>query len=99
MKSKLTIESYASAHHVVEHRIITLYYFIINEQIFVTFLEASSWRLYLAVVVCFSRLQVGGCRGSDPEQMLFVRRGGGLRIHSGQHLHEVRELLGVAWLG
>jgi hypothetical protein len=63
-----------------------------------TFLEASSWRPCLAAGACFPHLQVGGCRGSGPEEMLLVRRGGDLGNHGWQHLHEVGELLGLAWV-
>jgi hypothetical protein len=64
----------------------------------VTFLEASSWRPCCAVGACFSRRSVGGCRGSGPEQLLFVRRGGGLGNLGGQQLYGVQQLLGLGWV-
>ena len=48
--------------------------------------------------VCSSRRRVGGCRGSGPERLMFVRRGGGLGNQGGQRLHGVGQLLHMAWV-
>jgi hypothetical protein len=48
------------------------------------------------VHTCFSTRRVCGCRGSDPEWIMFERRGGGLVNHGGQQLHGVELLLAMA---
>jgi hypothetical protein len=45
------------------------------------------------LLACFSHRQIGGCRGSGPEQLVVVRRGSSLEIQGGQMIHGVEHVL------